>query len=305
MAVFVTPTVELVGATWFRSPQGIPRQSDDPFADAGEDLAVHAGRTCYQSWNRPNPATATTAGYLRNIILQKHWSVLEHAVASFYVTGVARSLTHELVRHRHLSPSQLSQRFVDDTDLKFVVPPLYEGDGDAIDDLDAHAELAMRRYRTHVERHLARGATRKQAREAARAFLPEFTETRITITGNYRSWMEFLIKRDSPAADQEIQRLARMIGTELAALSPNVFGLEARALWQTSGVVPTQQARITSVLSSLSQNLGGLSTAGLMGESLMISGENGIEAVDLRALATQIVTDLDMDAFSNVAKPAA
>ncbi|MFI8976933.1 FAD-dependent thymidylate synthase [Nocardia asteroides] len=305
MAVFVTPTVELVGATWFKTPSEVPRHSDDPFADSGEDLAVFAGRTCYQSWHRPNPETATTAGYLRNIILQKHWSVLEHAVASFYVTGVARSLTHELVRHRHLSPSQLSQRFVDDTDLKFVVPPLYEGDADAIEDLDAHAEMAMRRYRTHVDRHLRRGATRKQAREAARAFLPEFTETKITITGNYRSWMEFLIKRDSPAADQEIQRLARMIGAELAILSPNVFGPAARGLWQSAGFIPTRQARINAMLSALSEQLAGLSNATVVGETLMIAGDDRSEQVDLRTLADHLVSDLETAWFADAAKSAA
>ena len=74
-------------------------------ADGGQALAEFAGRACYQSWNKPNPATATNAGYLRHILEVGHLSVLEHGTATFYLTGVSRSLTHELIRHRHFSYS--------------------------------------------------------------------------------------------------------------------------------------------------------------------------------------------------------
>src|ERR1041384_519956 len=48
----------------------IPRQIDE--------LSEFAGRNCYQSWERPNPATASTGGYIENILRQQHYSVLEH-----------------------------------------------------------------------------------------------------------------------------------------------------------------------------------------------------------------------------------
>ena len=67
-------------------------------------------------WSKPNPRTATNAGYLRHIIDVGHFSVLEHASVSFYITGVSRSFTHELIRHRHFSYSQLSQRYVPEHD---------------------------------------------------------------------------------------------------------------------------------------------------------------------------------------------
>lgn len=67
-------------------------------------------------------------------------------------------------------------------------------------------------------------------------FTPPMTaaETRLVVTGNYRAWIEFLIKRDNPAADAEIQRLAREIGSQLAVHAPNVFGPTARSAWDDS-----------------------------------------------------------------------
>lgn len=85
---------------------------EHPDATGADDLAEFAGRACYQSWSRPNPETATSECYHENTLSMGHFSIYEHASLTFYITGVSRSLTHELVRHRHLSFSQLSQRFV-------------------------------------------------------------------------------------------------------------------------------------------------------------------------------------------------
>lgn len=225
----------------------------------GQALAEFAGRACYQAFERKRPETATNKGYLANIQKQSHWSVLEHAQATFYIQGVSRALTHELVRHRHMSYSQLSQRYVDSSDVKFVVPPLVEdmvramADSDegreAIEQDGLTVEQAIEKaLDTYVEdfltpnaenydmienslREYLPGLGTKKYREAARAVLPNATETKIVVTGNYRAWAEFLTKRDSLAADAEFQRLAKTIGTKLADLAPNVFGDEARALW--------------------------------------------------------------------------
>jgi len=58
----------------------------------------------------PSEKTATNMGYMANILKQQHYSIMEHASATFYIEGVSRNLTHELIRHRHLSYSELSQR---------------------------------------------------------------------------------------------------------------------------------------------------------------------------------------------------
>ncbi|WP_390479680.1 FAD-dependent thymidylate synthase, partial [Frankia casuarinae] len=89
--------VQVIAKTEFIPPDDVAWSTD---ADGGQALAEFAGRACYQSWNKPNPATATNAGYLRHILDVGHLSVLEHGTVSLYLTGVSRSLTHELVRHR-------------------------------------------------------------------------------------------------------------------------------------------------------------------------------------------------------------
>lgn len=93
--------------------------SDDKCSDS-ELLCETAGRICYMSFGR---GRKTNQEYLANIIQQAHGSVAEHAVYNFVFTGVSRSLTHELVRHRSgWSYSQLSQRFVDETEANYVIP---------------------------------------------------------------------------------------------------------------------------------------------------------------------------------------
>ena len=80
----------------------------DALMSDADTLSHFAGRSCYQAWEMPHEKTRTNKGYLRNILDQGHESVLEHGTASFYIEGVSRNLTHELIRHRHLSYSELS-----------------------------------------------------------------------------------------------------------------------------------------------------------------------------------------------------
>ena len=83
-----------------------------------EVIAEAAGRTCYMSFGK---GRKTNAEYLDRIISSHHGSVLEHAVWNFLITGISRSLTHELIRHRAgWGYSQLSQRYVDESDAQFT-----------------------------------------------------------------------------------------------------------------------------------------------------------------------------------------
>ena len=219
--------VDLIAHTGFSHPLALAQ--DTPFEeqwDAGEmdTLAEFAGRSCYQSWQRPNPATATNEGYLANILKQGHFSVLEHASATFYVQGVSRALTHELIRHRHLSYSQLSQRFVnEDREDDLVLPPAAEGD-EVAEELHkaAHAH-AHNHYRALVDHYTSKGLPRKQAREAARAVLPNQQETKLVVSGNARAWRDVIAKRNDPAADAEIQRFAAEVLRQLKTVAPNMF----------------------------------------------------------------------------------
>ncbi len=220
--------VRLIAWTQFEPPEDVDWSTD---ADGGQALAEFAGRACYQSWTKPNPATATNAGYLRHILDVGHHSVLEHGVVTFYITGVSRSLTHELVRHRHFSYSQLSQRYVDGEAVQLVAPPLFDGDDEAADILGdarrsiqaAYGHLARRAEVLLADRDLSKTDRRKQARQAARAVLPNATETRIVVTGNYRAWRHFVGMRASVHADVEIRALAVECLGHLQKVAPNVF----------------------------------------------------------------------------------
>lgn len=210
--------VRLIGSTKFYPDPDVEWETDGSDGDA---LVEFAGRACYQSWSKPNPATATNEGYLRHILEVKHMSVLEHASATFYVTGVSRSLTHELVRHRHLSFSQLSQRYVDESDAEYVYPPALEF---VEREYLGGALVGLRSvYRNLVESLIKRGLTRKQARQAARCVLPNATETKIVVTGNLRAWRHFVNLRATAAADVEIRALAVAILRELRNAVPHAF----------------------------------------------------------------------------------
>lgn len=210
---------------------------ENPPVPDGQQLIELGGRACYSAWDKRNPNTDSNVTYLANIIRQGHYSVLEHANVGFFITGVSRTLTHELVRHRHFSYSQMSQRFVNSRTLKIVVPPAIEAVADH-EELELEhwaqwkAERAIADYDAEIVRLKKSGVTGTKAlREAARSHLPNCTETKILVTGNYRAWIEFLVKRTAPAADAEIRRLASRIEDLLAIEAPGVFGTEARPLW--------------------------------------------------------------------------
>jgi thymidylate synthase (FAD) len=223
-----TPRVQVIAQTQFTPPADVPWETD---ADGGQALAEFAGRACYQSWSKPNPATATNAGYLRHILDVGHLSVLEHGVVTVYITGVSRSLTHELVRHRHFSYSQLSQRYVPERDAAVVEPAVIAEDPELHRLFTEAAAASLAAYSALLEGLEKRfadvaapTARRKQARQAARSVLANATETRIVVTGNYRAWRHFVAMRASEHADVEIRGLAVAALRELTRVAPNVFG---------------------------------------------------------------------------------
>lgn len=226
-----------------------------------ERLVEAAGRVAYMSFARPRPGG--NKAYIDHLLECGHGSVLEAAVFNLIVTGVSRSLTHELVRHRvGVGYSELSQRYVDRAGADFVVPPLierlrstapeifrrwYEACEAARDTyvwlVDALAsELAgmplecprcadgrlnrQSGWCPSCEDYTRPGVgteQRKAARGVARSVLPEATETRIFLTFNARAARHFIELRAHPAADAEIRRLAVAVWTVLRDAAPALF----------------------------------------------------------------------------------
>jgi thymidylate synthase (FAD) len=222
------PIVTVLARPSFAEPGHLPVQWMGESTD-GERLAEFAGRLCYMS--QRNPASRATREYLENIKKQGHGSVLEHANYSLLFEGVSRSLTHELVRHRAgFAYSQLSQRYVDESEANFVVPPAMIGDEALEGAWREQVETAQRAYVSLVEKLMERYGwvgdkvhRRKMAREAARAVLPNATETKIVVTGNARAWRTMLELRSSEGAELEIRRLAVTVLRVMAAEAPAFF----------------------------------------------------------------------------------
>lgn len=222
---FVAPKVSLLGYTQL-NPGVLDIMEFDDNATEAETLVEFAGRSCYDSYHKPNPATRKNADYITSTVVdKKHYSITEHAHATLYFTGVSRAFTHELIRHRHLEYSQRSQRFVNESETQFILPPLYRGaDAKTLEPLTDSFKQALAAYEPMVEKYMEAGATRKEAREAARSVLPNATETRIVVTGNVRAWREVIDRRTAPDADQEIQEVMRLADEALAPFFPTLFG---------------------------------------------------------------------------------
>lgn len=190
--------------------------------DGGQQLIEFAGRLCYESFDLPNPVTESNSGYIRNIVSLGHESVLEHASVTFYVEGVSRSLSHELIRHRHLSFSELSQRYVNMEDARYVIPPAYRK-LEGWDEVIPMPVEYVGKYEHNSQVLKDAGLNKKQSREAARASLPNATETKLVVTGNLRAWRDVLKKRLSSHADAEMQLFAWGVFDILKQEYPDVF----------------------------------------------------------------------------------
>ena len=247
LKIIASPTVYLVGkqivqaaeVDRFLSDHGVSWATDTSVA--AELLTETAGRVCYMSFAKPRPGG--NSAYLHHIKEVGHGSVLEHGVWNLLLTGLSRSLTHELVRHRAgFGYSQLSQRYVDESVAEYVEPDIIAKDPElhAIwHDAVSHAHTAYvklagllnERLNDRVAAAAAmlpvdadRTTKRKAARQAARSVLPNATETKIFVTANARALRHFLEQRGSRHAEPEIRKLANAILNVLQADSPNLFG---------------------------------------------------------------------------------
>jgi len=221
------PTVQLIAWTNFQKPEDIEWKTDTKVP--AEQLIEMAGRQCYESWT--NPSGKTNAEYVANMLDHGHMSVIEHATATFRFTGVSRSFTHELVRHRLFSYSQLSQRFVSETDAAFVEPDVIANDPKAHEIFLKSIVQSRQAYtllneilKTKFEGLEDKTLRRKKAREAARAVLPNAIETKIVVTGNFRTWRHFVRLRSAEHTDVEIRTVAIAVLRELEKLAPSIFG---------------------------------------------------------------------------------
>lgn len=237
MKIIDEPSVYLVGQQTtndaeidhFLADHGVSHWTTDTEI-AGQKLSEIAGRLCYMSFTKPRPGG--NAAYLNRIIGVRHGSVLEHCVWNFIITGVSRTFTHELVRHRAgFGYSQLSQRYVDESVADFVEPTCISENGELHEIWCSAVEQAQEAYVKLVqglERKFEsvedKTLRRKLARQAARSVLPNATETKIFVTANARSLRHFIELRCNEHAETEIRVVAAKILDLLQEAAPNMFG---------------------------------------------------------------------------------
>jgi thymidylate synthase (FAD) len=209
----------------FLNDSGVTWKTDTEVG--AEQLAEIAGRVCYMSYGK---GRKTNHEFIQHIVEVGHGSVLEHGVWSFLITGVSRSFTHELIRHRHFSYSQLSQRYVNESDSEFVEPEVIARDPElhavwceAVNATrsayDKLVDGLQKQFAAVPEATLRR----KLARQAARSVLPNATETKLFMTGNARALRHFIELRGSEHADVEIREVAVQMLRLMQTESPNLF----------------------------------------------------------------------------------
>jgi thymidylate synthase (FAD) len=276
LKVITEPTLLVLGR------QQLDQANIDTFVKCGwrsdsdvpsQVLMEVAGRTCYQSFKSPRPGG--NKAYISHIIETQHGSVCEHAVWTFGVEGVSRSFSHELERHRAgVSPSELSQRYVDCSDVAFVVPPAkmkwYEAYqltsamcNDNVDDVTwtragyyadwlsvrmndlQEYERDMERLLTDAPAELTGTDRRKWARQAARDGLPNCTETKLVLTMNARAIRNVLEQRGSRFADAEIRRFANVLYDIMLVEAPHIFAdYETTALHDGTRELNTKNRKV-------------------------------------------------------------
>ncbi len=151
---------------------------------------------------------------IHRLIELGHDSVLEHAVATFEITGISRACANQLTRHRLASFVQESQRYVDVRDRTLVRPPSFSED-----DWKKASRLCADAI-TLYEHLVARGVPK----EDARFVVPIGAETQLVLTANFRELRHILRLRLTRSAQWEIRELARQMLRILLEHAPSVFG---------------------------------------------------------------------------------
>jgi len=153
--------------------------------------------------------------FIEMIIKSGHLSVLEHACASFRIKGGSRSFTHQLVRHRMASYTQQSQRYVDETNFNYVIPPSIESNPEAKKLFESFMEDVKKTYS-----ELRKMQIRK---EDARFVLPNAVVSEIVISANMREWRHIIELRGEKRAQWEIRKMAVEVLKILKEKVPSVF----------------------------------------------------------------------------------
>lgn len=178
-----------------------------------EKIIEFAGRVSHESYERVTPESHIK--FIRMLKKLGHESVFEHAVASFLISGVSRSLTHQLVRHRIASYTQKSQRYVDESNFDYVIPDTIKRNEASLNIYINFMDECKNIYKKLIDLGIPK--------EDARFVLPNATKTEIVLTANFRELRHMIKLRGSKEAQWEIRKVFIEILKILKEHAPTVF----------------------------------------------------------------------------------
>ena len=208
----------------------------------GNELLVElSGRNCYHSYGA-KAGRKSNHDYIAHTQqgTVPHRSIMYHAKMTFFVAGISRRVSHEIIRHyvgadrtEEGSPSQESTRYTEHPG-HFIVPPKVLADGeDAVKRFHLAVYMGYQAYRNYIGIECEKwksahgtqpkGIDRKRIYESAAGLLPMQAATSVMWTANPVSLAKMFLERTHESADAEFQRLARVWQDLCLARWPNLF----------------------------------------------------------------------------------
>lgn len=205
------------------------------YTNEPEKTIAAAAKLCYSAVGvddiMSNLNEENTEKFLNMLMSYGHQSPIEHVSFTFAVEGVSRSLTHQLVRHRLASYSQQSQRYVKLNQFEYIIPPAIESNERCKDIYINAMECIQKDYDTivtelmdgYINQGLDKKVAEKKAIEDARYVFPNACETKIVLTMNARSLINFFNHRCCERAQWEIRDLANEMLKQVKEVAPTLF----------------------------------------------------------------------------------
>ena len=201
-----------------------------------EEVVAAAGKLCYSKVGAKEilekMSEEDIQKFLNTLTNLGHYSPFEHASFTFIIEGISRACSHQIVRHRIASYSQQSQRYVDLKDtLKIIVPPEIEDDevikqkyiDSIMNDYDAYVDITTGLASKYIKNGMNERQAKKKALEDARFALPNACETKMVMSMNARSLINFFEKRCCNRAQWEIKKVADQMLDLVLEVAPHLF----------------------------------------------------------------------------------
>ena len=150
---------------------------------------------------------------IERVVGSGHYSVIEHIQVSFAISNVSRACTHQLVRHRHMSFSQKSQRYVKEKgQFDYIIPPTIERNEELREKFVNFMDEVSKKYLEFTEAGIPA--------EDARAVLPNAAASSIVASLNLRELIHLANLRLCSRAQYEIRTMVKMMCEELVKVEP-------------------------------------------------------------------------------------